>query len=898
MPRRLRREDYTVGWVCALAVELAAAQEMLDEEDETPQASAHETNIYTCGRLGEHNVVIACLPEGQIGTNSAAAVAVQMKSAFTSIRFGLMVGIGGGVPGGEADIRLGDVVVSKPHTVHSGVVQYDLGKATLSGFKRTGYLDNPPTILLTAVASVQANKYRGRSKVSEHMAKLDRLLIFRRDKAGADVLFNAAYDHEGGQTCDKCSEDKKETRQPRDSEGDIVVHYGTIASGNQVMRNGVERDRVSAELGGVLYFEMEAAGLMNNFPYLVIRGICDYADSHKNKRWQPYAAGTAAAYAKEVLSVILPIDVANSSTVEEATRETDGYVYIGNRADGNVYGGLHLPSGSGAVSGSTGLVTQQCLHDLRVTDPRDDRARIEQDKDKLLKSCYSWILDDASFQRWKTLSDSRLLWVKGDPGKGKTMMTMGIIAELSQRDRARTSSRTMSKMLAKLKFGSQPSLLAYFFCQSTRPELNNAVSVLRGLIYMLVKQKGQLMRHVQKRYEATGSKLFEGPNAIYALKEILSDILNDPTLPKTYLIIDALDECISGLSPLLHIITDDSLARQSKVKWLVTSRNVPDIERYLQTDLAGVKISLEISASHVSKAVAAFVDYKMQRLAAGQKYDYKTRAEVQQQLYNKAEGTFLWVSLVCKELERVPMYRTRAVLQAMPPGLDPLYDLMMTQIMAQKHVKTAEYCKSVLQSVTVAFRPLRLEELVVVAGLPNDQFDHVQKTADLVSHCGSFLTVRQNIVSFIHLSAKDYFTSGHGQQIFHGAVAAEQGRVTHRLLNQMHSTLQRDMCGMQKPRARTQDETERFKDSALGIAYACEYWVDHLCDSNLTYSASYDNALHDGGIVDVFLQEKFLYWLEALSLCKSVPKGVVSVAKLWSLIQACSLHNTIATIVC
>ena len=648
MPRRLRREDYTVGWVCALAVELAAAQEMLDEEDETPQASAHETNIYTCGRLGEHNVVIACLPEGQIGTNSAAAVAVQMKSAFISIRFGLMVGIGGGVPGGEADIRLGDVVVSKPHTVHSGVVQYDLGKATLSGFKRTGYLDTPPTILLTAVASVQATKYRGRSKVSEHMAKLDRLLIFRRDKAGADVLFNAAYDHEGGQTCDKCSEDRKETRQPRDNEEDIVVHYGTIASGNQVMRNGVERDKVSAELGGVLCFEMEAAGLMNNFPCLVIRGICDYADSHKNKRWQPYAAGTAAAYAKEVLSVILPIDVAKSSTVEEEIRETDGYVHIGNGADGNVYSGLHLPGGSGAVGGSTGLVTQQCLRDLRVTDPRDDRAKIEQDKDELLKSCYSWILDDASFKRWKTLRNSRLLWVKGDPGKGKTMMTMGLIAELSQGDRARTSSRKMSKMLAKLKLGSQPCLLAYFFCQSTRPELNNAVSVLRGLIYMLATQKEQLMRHVQKRYEATGSKLFEGPNAIYSLKEILSDILNDPTLPKTYLLIDALDECTSDLSPLLRIITDDSLARQSRVKWLVTSRNMPNIERYLQTDLSGVKISLEVSAIHVSKAVAAFVDYKVQRLAAGQKYDHKTRAEVQQQLYNKAEGTFLWVSLVCK----------------------------------------------------------------------------------------------------------------------------------------------------------------------------------------------------------------------------------------------------------
>src|SRR5271156_2344069 len=135
-PRRLRDEDYTVGWVCALPIELAAAAEMLDEEHQDLPQHDNDTNLYTLGRIGEHNVVIACLPAGQIGTNSAAAVAVQMKSKFTSIRFGLMVGIGGGVPNAESDIRLGDVVVSQPHMGHGGVVQYDFGKATPSGFER------------------------------------------------------------------------------------------------------------------------------------------------------------------------------------------------------------------------------------------------------------------------------------------------------------------------------------------------------------------------------------------------------------------------------------------------------------------------------------------------------------------------------------------------------------------------------------------------------------------------------------------------------------------------------------------------------------------------------------------------------------------------------------------
>ena len=320
--RRPHREDYTVGWVCALFIELAAAQEMLDEEHDDLDHDANDTNIYTLGRIGEHNVVIACLPEGQIGTNSAAVVAVQMKSAFNSIRFGLMVGIGGGVPSVEAHLRLGDVVVGIPHKGHGGVVQYDLGKATPSGFERTGFLNSPPAILLNSIAQLRAKHIRERSRLLEYASKLNGLPTFAREDTGPDILFQADYNHVGGATCERCSKARVVDRKPRIEEA--VVHYGTIASGNQVMRDAAERDRVSSELGGVLCFEMEAAGLMNSFPCLVIRGICDYADSHKNKRWQPYAAGTAAAYAKEVLSVIPTADVVELRTADEIIGETQG----------------------------------------------------------------------------------------------------------------------------------------------------------------------------------------------------------------------------------------------------------------------------------------------------------------------------------------------------------------------------------------------------------------------------------------------------------------------------------------------------------------------------------------------------------------------------------------------
>jgi nucleoside phosphorylase len=186
MARRLRHDEYTVGWICALPVELAAAQEMLDEEhhDLERDPADNDENLYALGSIGGHNVAIVCLPAGRIGNNPAAVVATQLRATFKAIRFGLMVGIGGGVPSAEADIRLSDVVVSQPHQIFSGVVQYDIGKATPSGFGRTGSLNSPPQILLSAVAKVRANELRGRSQLLTYFSKLECITKFQRARAG------------------------------------------------------------------------------------------------------------------------------------------------------------------------------------------------------------------------------------------------------------------------------------------------------------------------------------------------------------------------------------------------------------------------------------------------------------------------------------------------------------------------------------------------------------------------------------------------------------------------------------------------------------------------------------------------------------------------------------------
>jgi nucleoside phosphorylase len=307
-PNMLTHDDITVGWICALPVELEASATLIDEPlpHSLPQATG-DKNRYVLGRIGRHYVAMACLPIGQTGTNSAATVASHMTRTFKSLRFALMVGIAGGAPSVEHDIRLGDVVVSTPGKKFNGVVQYDFGKTVGDNFfELTGSLNGPPTILLSAVAAIQIDRatpesfYRHVQNVACDSPK------FSYPGAQKDRLFKSDYDHllRDSETCDSCDASQLESRLPRTSPVP-EVHYGTVASGNQVMRHGGTREKLRSQLD-ILCFEMEAAGLMNTFPCLVIRGICDYSDSHKNKDWQPYASATAAAFAKLVLESIPP----------------------------------------------------------------------------------------------------------------------------------------------------------------------------------------------------------------------------------------------------------------------------------------------------------------------------------------------------------------------------------------------------------------------------------------------------------------------------------------------------------------------------------------------------------------------------------------------------------------
>lgn len=310
---------YTIAWVCALGTELTAAKAMLDDPHYHPP--------YTLGSVHGHDVVVACLCKGKTGNNAAAVTASELAHEFRSLRFVFMIGVAGGVPSGKSDVRLGDVVVGIPGGLHPGVVQWDMGKLAQGGRLRTGALDNPPKPVLEALEEL-ASQYDMRGSEIDHY--LVQSTIRYPDLAARyataeliDIIFPPETLHidnspSGAPIDTDCEGCQTHGIRHREHNRGRRVHFGLVASGNMVIKDARQRDEICKRLkeevvDEVLCFEMETAGVLTAFPCLAIRGICDYADAHKNKSWQPYAAAVAAAYAKELLALLPPASVTNMS---------------------------------------------------------------------------------------------------------------------------------------------------------------------------------------------------------------------------------------------------------------------------------------------------------------------------------------------------------------------------------------------------------------------------------------------------------------------------------------------------------------------------------------------------------------------------------------------------------
>ncbi|CAG7990576.1 unnamed protein product [Penicillium salamii] len=738
----LRHRDYTVAWICALPLEMAAAVAMLDQRHNDLPLRPKDNNTYVLGQIYGHNVAIACLPAGVYGTTSAATVAMQMQYTFESIRFGLMVGIGGGVPSGSADIRLGDVVVSKPTTNFGGVIQYDYGKTVAGGrFERTGVLNKPPPVLLTAVSKLQAEHELQPSRMSALLSEAVDRNPKMRDKftyrgEDQDILFDPEYDHPEnhnglGDTCDKCNARRLVSRVARPSP-DPAIHYGLIASGNQVVKHGHTRDKLARELD-ILCFEMEAAGLMDNFPCLVIRGICDYSDSHKNKQWQKYSALTAAAYGKELLSVVhgghmldtLPAGVTSDVSY---CREKPSY-----RAK--------LPRSE--IVKIDAQVDEEMFQ--RISSYEHERIHRKMSRKRLTGTTH-WFIDHPEFRAWFIEKKISSLWCSGKIGSGKTIIATAVI------DAAKY----------ELNFST-----VFFYCETENRTELSASNLLSSFIR-------QLYAYICRKFRFNLEDVTEEINKFFGHKRVQPDLddlkeiftLCFRSVPNAVYIIDGLDALDREDGKFIMELFRSLLlyyGSQNGARILLLSRDQVPGYINISTFVPGIhqiSTSANITQDISTYIESSFTDKTMCRTLTD---DHLLIEEIKQRLLTESSGMFLWVYLQLEILWDTchTDAEIRSAISALPKGLEETYSRCVERIDEKDN-----WALKVLKWVSFAARPLHIEELrEAVAFGPEDTAWNAQKIprAEFVIGCCANLVVMDSSddhVHFAHSSVKQFLEAG------------------------------------------------------------------------------------------------------------------------------------------
>ncbi|KAF3932754.1 Ankyrin-1 [Dactylella cylindrospora] len=772
--KKLRHDEYTVGWICALPVELAVAKAMLDEEHCTLEKSANDSNAYSLGSIGSdsdtrHNVVIVCLPAGKYGTIPAATVAVHLVNSFPSIKVAVMVGIGGGVPSPENNynVRLGDVVVSTPIGEYPGVVQWDMGKEEGS-FKRTGALNNPPNSLLTALSTLQAEYEMRDSWIPEHLkAMVDmypRLKAYIKSDDLEDFLFKQSYQHitdpplnvrkrkasvldeePGGEQigsaalpgqvdCPWCDKDETVSRKPNSRE--TMVHFGLVASGNSVIKNAAFRDKLNRTLGGqVLCIEMEAAGLMNNLPCIVIRGICDYADSHKNERWQKYAAAVAAAFTKEFLGYVQLGDITQERAMKEVLEKLDRVEELVSRTDTNVQ------------SIKTQNDRKEDRKILEWLSPMDFSRQQTDNLSRRHEGTGNWFFESEQYNTWAA-GESQTLYCRGLPGTGKTTLTAAVIDDL----------------LRKYENDEQAAI-AYVIFKFEQRSLQSADATMASILKQL--SRGCICDQLRALYE-----YHEKRGTRPLLKEISGIIMSIAKAhSRVFIIVDALDECQTASGNQQTFLSEVSKLRdETRANIFVTSRHISEISTWFEQKVPG-HMALGIHAT--DEDIRSLLYRRALKLEGIIQYDAGLREEVIENIIKEVDGMVLLAELRFDSFhEKYTIYDVRQMLESQlsveKNAYDMVYEIAMDRIRESTADDTYKLIMAILAWIVCAKRLLTVAELghALSIEIDNRKYEHTKVFHDksirsLVSKCCGLVTIDESSgsIRLVHFTAQEYFNN-------------------------------------------------------------------------------------------------------------------------------------------
>lgn len=412
------------------------------------------------------------------------------------------------------------------------------------------------------------------------------------------------------------------------------------------------------------------------------------------------------------------------------------------------------------------------------------------------------------------------------------------------------------------------TVVTYFFCQNDNYEINTIAAIIKGLILRLVKQKKELMDSLRCHWEPKNERFSKDVTSWQALWEIFLEMLVHCECQRIYIIVDALDECQDNdMADFLKSLVRTGLDAPSRVKWLLTSRPLDSAERELLSGTDQLLVSLELNSSHVSKAVKTYVATKVDDLDRRHGYGETLRRKVETELTEKSEGTYLWVSLVCQELEGVSSDKALSTIQDLPLGLYSLYHRALRQV-GEGGSATAKKCMRLLKVMMLAYRPLNVAEVGSVTGLS----DQVAAIEELVNRSASFIKRRGADVEFVHQSARDYLAGQTGQHILDSYETYGHGEIALNCLSHLTERLKVNLANLTRPDSTRQ--SMRINALTPSVGYAVTFWVQHL--EIAKQSTLIQDALSERGEVSAFLLSKLLEWLECLSLLDKLPHGIKS----------------------
>ena len=378
---------------------------------------------------------------------------------------------------------------------------------------------------------------------------------------------------------------------------------------------------------------------------------------------------------------------------------------------------------------------QNWLAHLQHSNPVDDLSAIKRAKERTLDTC-TWILSQKEYDAWFNSKDSALLRIEGGPGTGKTVLATFLVDELER----------VTRITPGMVF-------AYFFCDNKDENRKSATLILRSFILQLLRQT-QLFQHVEDDFRRKKDFLtnFE------ALWRILTSILRDSRSGNVFLLIDALDECDERsrktlLTALKDLFKSSDISIKSKIA--ITCRREDDI----QSKLKQFSTFLAVDRGKANADLSKFISSKSGEIATDNEWPGNLQKHVQGILVEKAGGTFLWASLVLKELEETPTYLVRKKLMEFPAELTSLYGKLLSQL------KNPEDALVVLRFIISAVRPLTQRELAMAFclerqgwkdTLPSD--DELDENIQIFTVCEHlvYLDKDNSTVNFIHQSTKEY----------------------------------------------------------------------------------------------------------------------------------------------